>query len=234
MGRVWSAGLIAGIAGAVGLLLVGPALAHESPTTAVAPTSAAAGVVPAQGAPMSSGGTVSAGAAEGSKSGASQWRYVLVVLAATAVGTLALRLGLHVFKPNFAPRLPETVAAAALVFTGIAHGVVVPEHWAEGWHLGAFFVASALLLSAQGIAVWIKPTVIAYWSVVASSAVMIALYFLAREVSLPLVNHTDPYLLEELPVKLSEVLAAALAVAALARAEMVRGRHPALVSARRG
>ena len=192
------AGVVAGLIAVVGVLVAGPAVAHETPTTTVASSSA--------------------GDAEGSRSGASQLRYVLVVVAATAVGSLALRLGLFVFKRDLRPRPTQTVAGAALVFTAVAHFASAPEHWAEGWHLGLFFVASGVLLLGQGVAVWVKPSPLAYWSVVASSVGLIALYFLVRVFTLPLVDHTDPYLVEELPVKLSELLAAALAVAALVRA----------------
>ena len=215
-------GVVAGFLTAVALSIAGPAVAHETPA---APTTVAA----------TGGGTteqpaIGVSATEELKSGASQWRYVLVVVAGTAAGSVALRLGLLLFKRDFRPRAAETVAAAALVFTAVAHFASAPEHWAEGWHLGLFFVASGVLLLGQGVAVWVKPSALAYWSVIASSVLLIALYFLVREFTLPLVDHTDPYLVEELPVKLSELLAAALAVVALVRATALRKRVPALIA----
>lgn len=195
-----------------GLLTAGPALAHESPPVPVATT------------PVVGSMPVAEGMAGETATGASQWRYVLAVLAATAVGTLALRLALLRFKPDFTPRRADSIAAAALVFTGIAHCAVAPEHWREGWHLGLFFVASGLVLMGQALAVSLRPTARAYGWVGASTVGLIVLYFLARQVSLPLVGHSDPYLLEELPVKLAEALAAALAVATVVRSGPATGR----------
>ena len=114
----------------------------------------------------------------------------------------------------------------ALLFTGVAHCALAPSHFEEGWHLGAFFVASGLVLLGQAVLVCVKPSRAAYRSVVVSTVVMIALYVLARQLTLPLVDHRDPYLLEDLPVKIAEVVAAGVAVAGLValrrRAQPVR------------
>ena len=127
----------------------------------------------------------------------------------------------------------DRAAAVALVFAGVAHCALTPSHWAEGWHLGLFFAASGVLLVGQGVALGLRATPAVHWSVVASTAAMLVLYVLAREVALPLVDHRDPYLLTDVPVKVAEVAALGLAGLALVRARIVEGAtpHPVLVAA---
>lgn len=106
--------------------------------------------------------------------------------------------------------------ALALLFAGVGHLAQTPSHWAEGAHLGVFFVASGLVLVAQAGLVLLRPSVAVYRSVVVSTVAIIVLYVLVRQFSLPLVNHQDPYLLREIPVKLAELFAANVALTALA------------------
>lgn len=139
-----------------------------------------------------------------------------VALVATAAGlVLLISIGLLAMARSGVRPAPAHVVAVALLFTGVAHCALVPEHWEEGWHLGVFFVLSGVILLGQAVALWRNPTGRMYASVIASTAVLLALYFLAREVALPLVAHRDPYLFEDLPVKAAELVAAALSAAAL-------------------
>jgi hypothetical protein len=196
-----------GLSVAVLLLAAGPAAAHEmTPTTTPTTTPAAMGVVPVvaattTGPEAATGGNAAAGLA--------------VAMAVTAVAVRAIRrrtAGL------------DRVAAAALVFAGVAHLALAPSHWAEGRLLGAFFFASGMLLVGQAGVVALRPSPAAYASVLASTAVLVLLYFLAREVTLPLVDHRDPYLLEDVPVKVAEGVAALVAGLSLVR---VRAARPA-------
>jgi hypothetical protein len=109
--------------------------------------------------------------------------------------------------------------AVSLLFAGVAHCALAPSHWAEGWHLGAFFVASGLVLVGQAGLLWLRPSPAAYRSVLVSTAAMVLLYVAVRQFAVPLVDHRDPYLLEDVPVKAAELFAAGLAVVALVRAK---------------
>lgn len=122
-------------------------------------------------------------------------------------------------------RTPDVVLAGALAVTGVVHLLEAPSHWAEGWHLGLFFAASAAVLLGQAIAAVTRADARLCASVLVTTLGLLVLYVLAREVPLPLVDHRDPYLLSELPVKALELGIAGLSALRLTR---VRDR-PALV-----
>jgi hypothetical protein len=211
-------------AGVALLLAVGPAAAHEGTGTTVPAGAAPPGMATMTQAPPSTGTSAEAGGMTTGPGPTSEFRtaYFLAVLAVTAAGALALRAALPLLRPGASARPADSVAAAALVVAGVAHCAVTPSHWAEGWHLGLFFAVSGLLLLGQGAAVWLRPSAVAYASVVASTVGFIVLYFLVREFSLPFVGHRDPYLFQEYPVKVAEGLAALVAVAALVRTRWAR------------
>lgn len=201
-----------GLAGVALLLTVGPAAAHESTGTTVP-----AGTAPSGMGTMMQGFTPAGTMrADGSTPGFRR-AYFLAVLAAAAAGACSLRVALQRLRPGTEARPADSVAAAALVVAGVAHGAVTPSHWAEGWHLGLFFALSGLLLLAQAVAMWLRPSPATYRSVVVATLAFIVLYFLGREFSLPFVGHPDPYLFEEYPVKMAEGVAALVALAALVR-----------------
>lgn len=225
-------GLAAVTAGAA-VWVAWPAAAHETTTTTVAGMAGMTGMSGMTTTPPGAAAMVDA-AGGGAESGL--WPGLAVALAVSALATVVLvqvRRHRSLDAPP-ASRL-DVVGAGALVFAGVAHCALLPSHWAEGWHLGAFFAASGLLLVGQGALVGLRPSVLAYGSVLASTTVLVALYFLAREVALPLVDHRDPYLLGDVPVKVAEVAAALVAGVAMVRA---RGRsraplapHPAVALA---
>lgn len=249
-------GLAAAVTVGAAMAAAGPAAAHgTTTTTTTAPAAAAtagAGLsgVPSMtgmsgmsgmggmggmgGSPLGAAATVDAGGAGGGGE-PGLWLGLVVALAVTALATAGLVALRRRRAGDTQLRALDLVGAAALVFAGVAHCALTPSHWAEGWHLGAFFAASGLLLVAQGALLGLRPSTFAYGSVVASTTVLVALYFLAREVALPLVGHQDPYLLEDVPVKLAEVAAALAAGVALVRARAFSGRplgaHPAVVPA---
>ena len=150
-----------------------------------------------------------------------RWSALSVMAAATGViasGAAAVGVALRRRRRVPWPGRLQLAGAFALLFAGVAHCALAPSHWAEGWHLGAFFVASGLLLVGQAALLWLRPSIAAYRSIVLSTAVMILLYVAVRQVALPLVDHRDPYLLTDIPVKAAEVLAAGLAIVALVKA----------------
>ena len=114
---------------------------------------------------------------------------------------------------------PDPVLSAALAVTGMVHLLEAPSHWAEGWHLGLFFAASGAVLLGQAIAARTRADAQLYRCVLVTTLSLVLLYVLAREVSLPLVDHRDPYLLSELPVKAIE-----LGIAGLSVLRLIRGR----------
>jgi hypothetical protein len=117
------------------------------------------------------------------------------------------------------PRTPgrwdraDALTAALLSSTALAHVIEIPSHWAEGPALGLFFVIASAVLLGQATSLATAPSPLAYRTVVVSTAVLIGLYVLARQVTLPVVNHRDAYSAGQLAVKAAEALALALAFA---------------------
>jgi hypothetical protein len=225
--RVLSAG--AGIAIAIWLTGAGPAAAHEGTATTVPaasmPAGGGAGTGELPGVAEYVPPTASPMAAE-----TDRWSALSVMAAATGVLASGAAVAAVAFRRRRgsvpSPGRLQLAGAFALLFAGVAHCALAPSHWAEGWHLGAFFVASGLLLVGQAAVLWLRPSIAAYRSVVLSTAVMIVLYVAARQVALPLVDHRDPYLLTDVPVKVAELLAAGLAVVALVKARPAPARAP--------
>ena len=164
-----------------------------------------------------------------------RWSALSVMVAATGVlasGAAAVAVAVRRRSGRTAsPGRLQIAGALALLFAGVAHCALAPSHWSEGWHLGAFFVASGLLLVGQAAVLWLRPSAAAYRSVLASTAVMIVLYVAVRQFAVPLVDHRDPYLLTDIPVKAAELLAAGLAVVALVKARPAPAPAPAPASA---
>lgn len=224
---------IAGTVVAAWLAGAGPVAAHEGTATAVPAAS-----MPASGA---AGAGELPGVAEYSPpppampGGTDRWSALSVMVAATGVlaaGAAAVAMAVRRRRGTrtAAGRL-QIAGACALLFAGVAHCALAPSHWNEGWHLGAFFAGSGLILVGQAALLWLRPSVAAYRSIVLSTAVMIVLYVAARQVALPLVDHRDPYLLKDVPVKAAELLAAGLAVVALVKARPAPAVAPRLAGA---
>jgi hypothetical protein len=196
--------VLAGTLVIVWLTATGPVAAHEG-TAATAPTSPAPAAVPGSDAGSAD---VLPGVAEyvpqlsAAMSEGDRWSSLSVIVAAAGV-LAAVAVAPRRSKGGVAEsrgRL-HVAGALALLFAGVAHCALAPSHWNEGWHLGAFFAASGLLLVGQGALLWLRPSVAAYRSVLLSTGAMIVLYVAARQVALPLVDHRDPYLLTDIPVK---------------------------------
>lgn len=226
--------VIAGTVAAAWLAGAGPVAAHEGTAT----------TVPAASMPASAPGGTSElpGVAEYSPpppvpmaATADRWSALSVMIAATGViasGAAAVAVAVRRRRGSVPwPGRLQLAGAFSLLFAGVAHCALAPSHWAEGWHLGAFFVASGLVLVGQAGLLCVRPSPAAYRSVVVSTAVMVVLYVAVRQFALPLVDHRDPYLLVDVPVKAAELLAAGLAVAALVRAKGPSVTHPALAAA---
>lgn len=200
----------------------GPVGAHEGTATTVPVTSAAPEGQP--GEPTGEG--ILFGRAEYVPSPPiaatpdDQWSLLSVMVAGTGVAAGSAAVAVAVRRrraPAFQLGRAQVAGALALLFAGVAHIVLTPAHWAEEWHLGAFFATSGLVLAGQAGLVLLRPSRAAYRSVVVTTALLVVLYVAVRQFALPLVNHQDPYLLAEVPVNLAELFAANVALTALAR-----------------
>ena len=225
---------IAGTVAAAWLAGAGPVAAHEGTATAVPAAS-----MPASGA---AGAGELPGVAEYSPpapatmpGGTDRWSSLSVMLAATAVitaGAAAVAVAIRRRRAGVPwPGRLQLAAAFSLLFAGVAHCALAPSHWAEGWHLGAFFFASGLVFVGQAGLVCVRPSPAAYRSVLVTTAGMVVLYIAVRQFALPLVDHRDPYLLRDVPVKVAEAFAAGLALVALVRAKAPAVAVPALAGA---
>lgn len=215
---------LAGIVIASWSVAAGPVAAHEGTATTVPVASATPGA--SLGEPTGEG--VLFGRAEYvppppvAASSDNEWSLLSVMVAGTGVisaGAAAVAVTVRRRRITDAPwpGRPQVAGAGALLFAGVAHVVLAPSHWAEGWQLGAFFAASGLVLALQAGLLLLRPSLALYRSIVVSTAGMVVLYVVARQFALPLVDHQDPYLLADIPVKLAELFAANLALTALAK-----------------
>lgn len=222
---------IAGTVAAAWLAGAGPAAAHEGTATSV----------PAASMPASAGGGGSElpGVAEyvtppaaAMASSPDRWSAPSVMVAVTGViasGAAAVAVAVRRRRGGVSwPGRLQLAGAFSLLFAGVAHCALAPAHWAEAWHLGAFFVASGLILVGQAGLLCLRPSPAVHRSVLVSTAVMVVLYVAVRQFALPLVDHRDPYLLTDVPVKAAELLAAGLAAVALVRVKAPALVHPAL------
>jgi hypothetical protein len=221
----WSISAVAGIVIAGWLTGAGPVAAHEGTVTTV-PAASATPAAPL-GEPTGEGilfgraeyvpAPVLAGSAAAP---ADEWSELLIMVAGTGViaaGAAAVAVRRRRIAGGAWPDGAQVAGAGALLFAGVAHVVLAPSHWAEGWYLGAFFAASGVVLAVQGGLLYLRPSRNLYRSVVVTTAAMVVLYVAVRQAALPLINHQDPYLLTDIPVKLAELFAANVALTALAK-----------------
>ncbi len=142
-------------------------------------------------------------------SGTSAWLLVPIGVA----GSLAALLLVLRSRPavvDGAPRSTTMGIAAGLATSGVLHGVEALPHWEEGWHLGAFFAASAGVLLALAIGTARAPSRLVLRLDLLVLVGLIGLYFAAREARLPLVAHVESYDAFGLATKAVEIAVACL------------------------
>ena len=142
-------------------------------------------------------------------SGTSAWLLVPIGVA----GSLAALLLVLRSRPavvDGAPRSTTMGIAAGLATSGVLHGVEALPHWEEGWHLGAFFAASAGVLLALAIGTARAPSRLVLRLDLLVLVGLIGLYFAAREARLPLVAHVESYDAFGLATKVVEIAVACL------------------------
>lgn len=113
----------------------------------------------------------------------------------------------------------DQMAVALLAYSATAHGLETAPHWQEGWHLGLFFALITAVLAGQALGLARRPTPTTYATVVLNTALLIGLYFLVRAVSVPFMDHRDPYKPSELVLKTAEIV---LLVVATSRLRQLR------------
>ncbi len=123
--------------------------------------------------------------------GASPWPLIPMGLASGLAVLLVVRW--RRARVERAARWPSAAAALGLATTGVLHCVEAAPHWVEGWHLGAFFAVSGGALVALAIGTARTPSRFVLHLGLVAVAGLIALYFAARELSLPFVPHIEPY-----------------------------------------
>jgi hypothetical protein len=121
----------------------------------------------------------------------------------------------------------DQLAVGLLAYSAAAHGVETAPHWQEGWHLGLFFALITAVLAGQALGLARRPSPATYTTVVLTTAVLIAVYFLVRETTVPFMDHRDPYRSSELVLKAAE---AVLLVVATGRLRQLRLGTAALTS----
>ena len=170
------------------------------------------GAVPPLGHGPQGGDDEGASAPEPARAGSgSTWRWIPLV----AVGAVVTRQVLTARERRSGVPRPlgrDLTLALALAVSGVVHCLEAPSHWSEGWHLGIFFAASGAVLLGQAAAAATSASPSVYASVLATTLALVVLYVLARQVTLPLVDHRDPYLAHELPVKALELAVAGLSL----------------------
>jgi hypothetical protein len=98
----------------------------------------------------------------------------------------------------------DRLAVALLAYSGAAHGMEIASHWQESWVLGLFFAIATGVLAGQALSLARRPSATMYAAVTLTTVVLIALYFLVRETTVPFVDHRDPYRWTELVLKAAE------------------------------
>lgn len=126
-----------------------------------------------------------------------------------------------------ATRRLEVYAGAISIAAAVVHGLVVPEHLAEWWGYGLFFVVATLVQAGFGILLFLQPwrydasggfdpergqTTAArlYWIGIGINVSIIALYLVTRTIGIPFFG---PEAGEVEEVTLISVLSKALEVA---------------------
>jgi len=81
------------------------------------------------------------------------------------------------------------LAAGLSLVAGVVHLLVVPEHMAEAWEEGAFFLVVGVAQIAVGVQLSRRPTPALIFATIVGSLGMLALFIGAYTVGLPVGEH---------------------------------------------
>jgi hypothetical protein len=76
--------------------------------------------------------------------------------------------------------------AVLSIGAGVIHAAVVPEHLAEAWTFGAFFILVAAFQIGWAIMVVLRPSTIAFATGAVANGAIIAVWALSRTIGLPI------------------------------------------------
>jgi hypothetical protein len=82
--------------------------------------------------------------------------------------------------------VPSLFPAVLSFGAGVIHAAVVPEHLAEEWIFGAFFILTAVFQIAWAIAVVLRPSAIVATTGAVANGAIIAVWALSRTIGLPI------------------------------------------------
>jgi hypothetical protein len=117
--------------------------------------------------------------------------------------------------------------AVLSIVAGMIHAAVVPEHLAEKWVFGAFFILAAVFQIAWAIVVVFRPSAIVYTTGALANGAIIAVWALSRTIGLPIGPEAwvpEPLSTVDLTTTLMELLLVVSVV--LARARSREGTSP--------
>lgn len=77
------------------------------------------------------------------------------------------------------------VAALGLFASAATHGAVMPDHFAQSWLYGTFFLAAATAQLVAGVLLLVRPTPRLLRAVVAGSVAVVVLWAVSRFVGVP-------------------------------------------------
>jgi len=104
---------------------------------------------------------------------------------------------------------------------GVIHAAVVPEHLAEQWAFGAFFILAAVFQIAWAIVLVLRPTAIVITTGVLANGAIIAVWALSRTIGLPI----GPEAWMPEPVSTVDVTATSAELLLVASLVLVRARR---------
>lgn len=92
------------------------------------------------------------------------------------------------------PRLSDTdtlkyVAATLALVTGLIHLYVMPDHWAEFWGFGVFFLGVGVLQILGGLRLLGRPSLVVYDLWILGLLTVFAIYICTRTMGVPFGPH---------------------------------------------
>jgi hypothetical protein len=116
--------------------------------------------------------------------------------------------------------VPSILPAILSIGAGVIHAAVVPEHLAEEWSFGAFFILVAVFQIAWAIAVVLRPSAIVATTGAVANGAIVALWALSRTIGIPIGPEAwtpEPVSTLDVAATLMEVLLVVSVVIAAAR-----------------
>lgn len=125
------------------------------------------------------------------------------------------------FRDYSSVRAASYAAAALSLIAATAHAVVIPEHFAEWWGYGMFFVLIALSQGIYAAILVLRPRRVLLLAGIAGNLVLVATWALSRTAGIPFFGphawEPEPVGAMDLSAKVAELLLIAVLVTLLGR-----------------